>query len=77
MLAGQLALFPDELQGCIARCARKPLFSTDSDAALALALRGFNTLDQRRTVAEIPLHSVISFYTEYDSQGHAATAAQE
>ena len=69
--------FPEELQGCLARYARKPLYSTDSGAPLALALRGFDTLDQQRTVAEIPLHSVISFYTEYDSQGHAATAAQE
>ena len=60
LLAGHLALFPAELQGCIARYASKPLYSTDSDAALALALRAFDTLDQRRTVAEIPCGQMFS-----------------
>jgi hypothetical protein len=60
LLAGRLSLFPEELRGHIARHARNPLYSTDSDSHLALMLRKYDTLDNRRMVAELPYGQMFS-----------------
>lgn len=60
LLADNLSLFPQDLQRRIASYATKPLYSTDSDPDLALALRRYDTLDNRRTVAEIPYGQMFS-----------------
>ena len=54
MLLDGLPLFPVDLRTLVFRYAANPLFSTDSDVQLSLALRAYDTLDQRPTLAEIP-----------------------
>jgi SprT protein len=47
-------LFPDDLASIIRRHAVNPLYSSAADSELQLALRKHDTLDNRRTVAELP-----------------------
>ncbi len=53
-LLTNLAFFPQDLQPPLTRYARNPLYSTDADPALSLALRRHDTLDRRPMVAELP-----------------------
>jgi SprT protein len=53
LLLEALPLFPEDLRWHIETHARAPLYSSDSDPTLALALRRYDTGDLRSTVAEL------------------------
>ncbi len=53
-------LFPDDLAAIIRRHALNPLYSSSADSELQLALRRYDTLDQRCTVAELPYGQAFS-----------------